>query len=237
MEKISGSTFLADTLTNGVPLKNLLIFSVEIDQMHDSLLKDSRIRDLSVDHITYCSFDYWYPLLHSHTIQSRIIPLDQEIVDYLLADGLILPLDENGQAAPSYAHSLNSDLSDCDDDEPTEPPHFPIFQSSVRSAIESLGGSVFPKLNWSCPKDASWIALDGTLKCGSLNDIFLLLKSSDFIVHDLVHAFDLAWDKDEALQPKFCLVLRKWCDLNPSLEFRCFIKNRKILGEFQSSCK
>lgn len=34
-------------------------------------------------------------------------------------------------------------------------------------------------------KDANWIALNSSLQCRSLSDIFLLFKSSDFITHDL----------------------------------------------------
>lgn len=34
-------------------------------------------------------------------------------------------------------------------------------------------------------KDANWIALNSSLQCHSLSDIFLLFKSSDFITHDL----------------------------------------------------
>jgi hypothetical protein len=53
-----------------------------------------------------------------------------------------------------------------------------------------LGGQVFPKLNWSSPKDATWIATEKNLKCRNYADIFLLLKSSDFVTHDLTCAFD-----------------------------------------------
>lgn len=37
----------------------------------------------------------------------------------------------------------------------------------------------------SCSQDANWIALNSSLQCQSLCDIFLLFKSSDFITHDL----------------------------------------------------
>lgn len=35
------------------------------------------------------------------------------------------------------------------------------------------------------PQDANWIALNSSLQCQSLSDIFLLFKSSDFITYDL----------------------------------------------------
>jgi len=60
----------------------------------------------------------------------------------------------------------------------------------IDAAIDRFDGAVFPKLNWSAPRDAAWMAANGTLKCQTPGDVFLLLKSSDFIVHDLDHAFD-----------------------------------------------
>ena len=80
------------------------------------------------------------------------------------------------------------------------------------------------------------MALGGTLKCSSPSDIFLLLKSSDFIAHDLSHAFDSCSVHDgeidiPAEQPQqFDLILRKWYDLHPSMEFRCFVRNRELVG-------
>lgn len=86
---------------------------------------------------------------------------------------------------------------------------------------------MFPKLNWSSPKDAQWIAFGNTLKCTSPSDIYLLLKSSDFIVHDLKYAY---LDCNISIQRPFVLVLRKWIgdDIHPSLEFRCFVKDNNL---------
>jgi len=53
------------------------------------------------------------------------------------------------------------------------------------------------------------------------NKFFLFLKSSDNIAHDL------------AIVPSktdFYLVLRKWHNLMPSMEFRCFVKDNKLIG-------
>ena len=88
------------------------------------------------------------------------------------------------------------------------------------------------------------MSLDGTLKCSSIADIFLLLKSSDFIAHDLSHAYeDCISDStasDEAsdnhgitARPQnFDLILRKWYDLHPSMEFRCFVRNNHLIGMY-----
>ena len=107
--------------------------------------------------------------------------------------------------------------------------------------IEELGGKVAPKLNWSAPKDATWIAATNSMECRTPNDIYLLLKSSDFVTHDLQHAFDDTVEDDHAKDKQgnpsadpdtipYHLVLRKWLTLNPSVEFRCFVRNRRLIA-------
>ena len=52
-----------------------------------------------------------------------------------------------------------------DDDDVTECPSFPEFHRVLTDAISDLGGSVFPKLNWSSPKDATWMGFANSLRC------------------------------------------------------------------------
>ncbi|KAF7246701.1 hypothetical protein EYD10_07390 [Varanus komodoensis] len=163
-------------------------------------------------------------------------------------------------------------------------PEFPEFALKVEEAISSLGGSVFPKLNWSAPRDAYWIAMNSSLKCKCLSDIFLLFKSSDFITCDFTQPGEQKVDlqvlgtstasmatcqeclklksktsgdlpsaqqileemlmhvlpptprfihcNDDSPDPslEYELVLRKWCELIPGAEFRCFVKENKLIG-------
>jgi len=71
-----------------------------------------------------------------------------------------------------------------------------------------------------------WITPTNSLKCQTPQDIYLLLKSSDFISHDLHHAYD------DCIPPyppiTYELVLKEWYDLVPSMEFRCFVRNRRL---------
>ncbi|KAL2171031.1 hypothetical protein VTG60DRAFT_3879 [Thermothelomyces hinnuleus] len=146
--------------------------------------------------------------------------------------------------------------SDSDDGDPApvrQPPdvRFPALHAEITSAIASLGGAVAPKLNWSSPKDATWISRHpNTMKCTSANDIYILLKSSSFISHDLDHAFDDTVpaptsnnntnDNDDknnnnsssSSSPDFkhVLVLRAFFNPLPSLEFRCFVKDRTLIA-------
>jgi hypothetical protein len=183
--------------------------------------------------IDICSFDFWYPLFSSVSIKSMCIPLAQEVIDYLNSDGLVLPTDQNGDQniidCSSDSDDALSDYSHANSDE-AEPPCFPQLRSQIDECISDLGGFVFPKLNWSSPKDATWISLDSTLKCENMNDILLLLKASDFISHDLNYPYENAVDGSYHNADQYFLVLRKWCNLFPSMEFRVFVKNKTIVG-------
>lgn len=102
------------------------------------------------------------------------------------------------------------------------------------------------------------------LKCQNPADIYLLLKSSDFISHDLDHAFDECVDFDPSALSStsadtldvsnlslndsseatatatsrrkrrpysFELVLKKWFDMPKSQEWRCFVRDRQLIGK------
>ncbi|GCB66633.1 hypothetical protein scyTo_0004995 [Scyliorhinus torazame] len=167
-----------------------------------------------------------------------ILPLPQNVIDYLLDDGTLVV---SGRIeTPSCSHADDGsdeeqDIQWSDDENVTTltAPEFPDFAAKVQEAINSLGGSVFPKLNWSSPRDAQWIAMNSSLKCNNLSDIFLLLKSSDFVTHDLTQPF--LHCTDDSPNPKVYpqLVLRKWCELIPGGEFRCFVKENKLIGVAQ----
>jgi hypothetical protein len=112
----------------------------------------------------------------------------------------------------------------------------------VQDAITELGGSVVPKLNWSSPKDALHMALSkNSMECKSANDIYLLLKSSIFVTHDLEHAFDdcvdLPHSKINAEDIPYTLVLRPHFKINTAFEFRCFVRDRTIVGISQRDLK
>jgi hypothetical protein len=72
-----------------------------------------------------------------------------------------------------------------------------------------------------------------SMECATPNDIYLLFKSSDFITHDLEHAFDSCdplSTSPTVEEIPYVLVLRKWFKANPSCEFRCFVRQRTIVG-------
>ncbi|KAK0623002.1 D123-domain-containing protein [Immersiella caudata] len=203
------------------------------------------------DHILHCSYDYWFPKYRTSCIRSRIIPLTPDFLSYLREDGIILadssPTDPDDNyddwiptapaspfPRPPEAQSPYSSDSESSTTSPSKPPpdqRFPNIHATITSAITSLGGAVCPKLNWSSPKDATWISSHpNTMKCTSANDVYLLLKSSSFITHDLEHAFDGTIPSANPSPFTPVLVLRSYFNPLNSLEFRCFVKDRNLVA-------
>lgn len=73
--------------------------------------------------------------------------------------------------------------------------------------------------------------MSSPLKCTSPADVYLLLKSSDFVTHDLdvERVFEGCGTDD---QPSYDLelVLRKWYPVDRSREVRCFVRSDTLLG-------
>lgn len=82
-----------------------------------------------------CSFSEWYPRLRKVTFPSRVIPLSNEFVEYLLADNLVLRSD---QALLKYVKEHESDSSDSENDEEGW-----AQAESETPALEVLGTSYF----------------------------------------------------------------------------------------------
>ncbi|KAL5036450.1 hypothetical protein RTP6_004022 [Batrachochytrium dendrobatidis] len=197
----------------------------------------------TIQHVNNCCFSSWYSHFSQCTFKSIVIqPLPETFIDYLNADGIYLPSEVNHAPLAEYdvdsdtSSEVNQDVSDTEEDTPN--PSFPTLEAHIISSITRLGGRIFPKLNWSSPKDAAWITFATTLQCTTPADIFLLLKSSDFIAHDLSHAYEECVDfepgHDQDRPKEFELVLREWFDLAPSMQFRCFVHHGDLVGE--SAC-
>ena len=187
---------------------------------------------LHKSHILHCSYHHWYPRLRAHTPKARLITLSAPFLDYLRSDGIVLPPSPQPTTSDNDSGiftSTSSDFSDEDDEEIDPSAEWPEIHTSVTSTIKELGGKVNPKLNWSAPKDATWMSATNDMDCRSANDVYLLLKSSDFVTHDLEHAFDGCVDQDDVEIP-YHLILRKSFQLNPALEFRCFVRERRLIA-------
>lgn len=111
------------------------------------------------------------------------------------------------------------------------------------------------KTNWRSPKDAYWITAGQTMCCKDIQDIYQMLKASNLCREDL-RCFDLpvfqlnvdAQTPEEMLQSppppanpseridaetqptNLYLVLKRWHEIHPGTEFRCFVRNRNLIG-------
>ncbi|KAK5163654.1 uncharacterized protein LTR77_010603 [Saxophila tyrrhenica] len=212
-----------------------------IDDDGSSEMTELPFPPVTREHILHCSYHYWHAKYRSITPKARLIPLNQAFLDYLRADGIVLAPEDDDQPpqwsdtdSGVFSASDNPDAPDDSDDESEDVlAGWRNIHTAIANTIAELGGEVAPKLNWSAPKDATWMNAN-TMICRTPNEIYLLLKSSDFVTHDLEHAFD-----DTVASPgstltqstiPYHLVLRKavgqW---NPSVEFRCFVRGRRLL--------
>lgn len=68
------------------------------------------------------------------------------------------------------------------------------------------------------------MTLDGSLRCCNLEQMLLLIKSSDSCMDTL----NQAADDEIPFSPVLCL--RQWAQIERSMEFRCFVKNRSLIA-------
>lgn len=189
---------------------------------------------MEVQDVLNCTFSSWYSNFKHITIKSHILPIPTDFLDYLQADGVVLPEQCVAASGKHDEEDIEGEELDVDwdsaDSAETKMPSFPEFEGKIKKIIKNLGGSVFPKLNWSAPRDAKWISFDKTLQCTCPSDVYLLLKSSEFIAHDLTQPFTHCKDCENKndITVSYELVLRKWQSLASGMEFRCFVRNDKL---------
>ncbi|EGW35098.1 uncharacterized protein SPAPADRAFT_58241 [Spathaspora passalidarum NRRL Y-27907] len=192
--------------------------------------------ELTPEEVLECSYSNWSKFFPANIYPSKVVkPIPSSFLEYLASESIKLP----GREVPLEVNSDNEYSDWEDDDEEEEQKVVEVdeqeaslvnFQQEVSKHMNDLGGVVTPKLNWSSPKDAKWILAGNTTKCTSIDDIFLLLKSSDHIVDDLDFPFSAVEKSTSLPEIEYELVLKQWQDVNPALEFRVFIKDEKILG-------
>ncbi|WWC88313.1 uncharacterized protein L201_003221 [Kwoniella dendrophila CBS 6074] len=199
----------------------------------------------------------WLDTFEDITFPSTIIDLEElgeaeEFLRWIEADSIFLPEGSEGRfhtqtlnstqqpvtrqrpnSNASYSSSSSSSSST------SEAPiyNLPKLNAAIREVLEKYDGAVFPKLNWTAPKDAAFIlpqTASGPLHCTSPSDVYLLLKSSDFISHDLDPERAYSGCEEHSMadsnQPKLELVLKRFEEVIPSREIRCFVRNNILIG-------
>ncbi|WFD33775.1 hypothetical protein MCUN1_000592 [Malassezia cuniculi] len=178
-------------------------------------------------------YNEWYPR-HARVAPRSVIidvaSIEPDFLAWLEADGLVLPKN-SGVARPANQKRRDDMETDAmslpsDDEDDEDAPEFPALTSALRKAIDEYG-AVFPKVNWSAPLDAAWMMPGNTLKCNSPSDVYLLLKSSDFVARDVEQVAELAQAVPDT---KLVLVLKEWVDMPHAHEFRCFVRDGRLIA-------
>ena len=233
---------------DGFPEENPVASLVSNGLINENNIDDSTFTGPSatVHEVMECQLSNWYPTFSrmegkrkTLTIPSIIVnELPADWKDYLLSDGVKLPLNANklSSCADTGTDDWSSDGEEESQKEEEEDQnevcrfHFPRLNQEITDSIQALGGAAVPKLNWSAPKDATWVN-GGSLKCKTPGDVYLLIKSSDFCLHDVLwNALKDCQDYqgEDTETPKLELILRKWCNFFPSMEFRCFVRQHEL---------
>lgn len=183
--------------------------------------------------VNWCSYSRWSPFFAAYTPSATVLgPLPEAFLAYLNSDSIRLPAPKY---EPKVVATSDNEYSDWEDAEVQDEPvaGFSEFHRRVEEVVAHWG-SVMVKLNWSAPKDARWILLNNSLQCRSALDVYLVLNASDHAAHDLDgHMYDECDDAlGERLQPE--LVVKRWIpNMNPALEFRIFVRGRRVMGVSQ----
>lgn len=185
--------------------------------------------DLTTHDAQHCYIHNWYNTFRKHTIKTRYIALNNDVLEYLAADTVqlsdsILPIQHNNEDTDSDTDSSHSDTdlnSDTDHGYSSAALRTlldPLI-GSISTCLSELQHRVCPQLNDVIPSDAVWVSTEKSLRCQSAGDILLLLKSSDRV----------AAEASSTGQPSH-LVLRQYCELHPARLLRCFVKEKQMIG-------
>jgi hypothetical protein len=186
--------------------------------MLENFAKLKKSRDLKE-----CSFVNWHQQFEKLSYDAEIVKIPADVLEYLNDEIIILPKE---------CHNFDDDPSSGFDDADTEEveiPEFIDFSNKLKDSIGKLGGSAFVKTNWKCPRDAIWITAGQTLKAQDITDVYQLLKASSVCKKDLTN-YDLP--SPDGRDVEQYIVMKKWQDIHPGTEFRCFVKGHRLIGKF-----
>ncbi|KAF9609366.1 hypothetical protein IFM89_015621 [Coptis chinensis] len=127
------------------------------------------------EEVNRCQIQELYPIFKSVSIKTLIHELPETFVHQLRDDSgpFMLPQSISGEdALPRRIHNPEEEedfqVTEGSEEQPPSPPSFPEFELGIK---ESILVELFPKLNWSTPKDSAWISTTGNLKCTSFSEI------------------------------------------------------------------
>lgn len=182
--------------------------------------------------VNQCLYTSWSRHFPGHTPPAKVWKgLPPAFLEYLESDSITLPPPQYIEAQPNS----DNEYSDWEDEPQAENPcaAFADLDKEISDTVRQWR-KVMVKLNWSAPKDAKWILINNSLQCVSAADVYLLLNALDHVAHDLDgHIYDECDDKADGQHMEPELVIKKWIDINPALEFRLFVRDGCLVGASQ----
>ena len=123
---------------------------------------------VAVEQQDACRISNWYPKLSKYSIRTVLVPVPEDFLQYLLADGVVLPELPEGEKphrndprytdAASSVHSTSSEESDKINDSGSDstplPPQswcFPQLEADLNAALTHFPDGAFVKGAWSAP--------------------------------------------------------------------------------------
>jgi D123 len=185
--------------------------------MLENFAKIKQSRDLKA-----CSFANWYKQFEKLSVEAEVVAIPADVLNYLNDEIIILPK----ECHSSFETESSAGFEDADTEE-VDIPEFTSFSQSLTDNIAKLGGAAFVKTNWKCPRDAIWITAGQTLKAQDITDIYQLLKASSVCKKDLCN-YDLPSPDGQDVSQ--FIVMKKWRDIHPGTEFRCFVRNKRLIA-------
>lgn len=152
----------------------------------------------------------WYESLKKHSIKRERIVVSEEFVRYFVESDFIVPPElslgpSTSEPDDALYLSAKNDLS--------------RLSTFGKRVLERFKSGVVPRMADKAPSDAVWIQPGETLRCASMEDVFMLLKASDRVSDRIVYK------RSERIE----IELRQWSNLTASREFRCFLKGRRLI--------
>ncbi|KIS66803.1 cell proliferation protein CDC123 [Mycosarcoma maydis] len=196
----------------------------------------------------WTSYGTWYPIFRKHAPKSTVIDIgtvQPELIHWLDSDTFILPEGSGPGTSSAQICSSSCSSSSCsssaqaeseEDAQIKEAIQLSALDAEIRRVVSNYDGAVFPKLNWSAPLDSGFMLPGNNLQCLHPEDVYLLLKSSEFVGRDLEQISHMtapcsgASDVQGAQSVGPQLVLKKWFGLNKSYEFRCFVRSHSLIA-------
>mmetsp|Transcript_3983 Transcript_3983/g.9396 ORF Transcript_3983/g.9396 Transcript_3983/m.9396 type:complete len:422 (+) Transcript_3983:125-1390(+) len=246
----------------------------------------------------------WYPRLKQHALKTELVQLSDAFLRYLKEDGVRMPAEltsdvdddewwsddedederrkgtkDAGEITPNNGDGGGEKNAEKDKTSPSSRGLSETLQG-ISKVLDTMGPKtgIFPKLNDVAPTDAKWVMCDRTLRCRTVKDVLLLLKSSTRIgdaLDDLEETEETSRSdsKQEPTEGKRranpipglraageafnsgseeprkgdqkrsqsskrdtnYLVLKKYSNLHPSREFRCFVRGSRLSCACQRS--